>query len=654
MAEPAAQAVAAADAGPTDEEKTQNQSNMMRMLFQGFMIWVVMQFVMGRGKPKPEAQVVDDAAPNAGLVQPGQMRLKNLFGPMEECELFVHLSPATWQNTSTYRIPLAALRNETFAREEGLELLWHRRVWYEANSPMESVNISLPPFSAEALTGVSSPHILTTMLRVGAMEVDTVEVAENQVLHQSLPLIVKLRELDINSDTTSLFSDDQELKPKKNLSSPKVPYLKTKLEIRPVFDQTVHSLASIQQGPFKKIKVFPEEGFYQPVIFLSDFWLLEKDYQALNTTLEGTRLNLSLSYSVIPTWSWGLQTQMLEQWSVQGEWGITDTQRDSFMLKRLMIDTNPYLLAFSGAFLLLHTVFSLLAFKNDIQFWRKNESMQGLSARSMLMGSVCQIITSLYLLESQETSRLILFNICLDAALSTWKLKKAVKVEVDKTFPFLHFGGQKGYENNGTAKYDDEAIRYMLCILTPLFVGYTIRSALYSKHRGWYSFIVGSAAGGVYTFGFIMMTPQLYINYRLKSVEHLPWRALTYKAMNTFVDDIAALLIDMPMMHRLSCFRDDIIFFVYIYQRWKYAVDKTRPSIWVSQPEVADATTPAVVADDGSSHEPVDGEAVASQMDGGSGASSKAPAAASDDASGADASSPAAKADGQQPRRRKK
>ena len=35
-----------------------------------------------------------------------------------------------------------------------------------------------------------------------------------------------------------------------------------------------------------------------------------------------------------------------------------------------------------------------------------------------------------------------------------------------------------------------------------------------------------------------MMTPQLFINYKLKSVEHLPWRTFMYKALNTFVDDL--------------------------------------------------------------------------------------------------------------------
>lgn len=34
---------------------------------------------------------------------------------------------------------------------------------------------------------------------------------------------------------------------------------------------------------------------------------------------------------------------------------------------------------------------------------------------------------------------------------------------------------------------------------------------------------------GVYAFGFVLMTPQLFINYRMKSVAHMPWRVLMYK-----------------------------------------------------------------------------------------------------------------------------
>ena len=32
----------------------------------------------------------------------------------------------------------------------------------------------------------------------------------------------------------------------------------------------------------------------------------------------------------------------------------------------------------------------------------------------------------------------------------------------------------------------------------------------------------------------------------------------------------------MPTLHRLACFRDDVIFVIYLYQMYAYKVDKTR------------------------------------------------------------------------------
>ena len=57
---------------------------------------------------------------------------------------------------------------------------------------------------------------------------------------------------------------------------------------------------------------------------------------------------------------------------------------------------------------------------------------------------------------------------------------------------------------------------------------------------------------------------------------HLPWRQMTYKFLNTIIDDLFAFVIKMPTLHRLSVFRDDIVFLIYIYQRWIYRVDKKR------------------------------------------------------------------------------
>merc|ERR1712176_1407188 len=101
-------------------------------------------------------------------------------------------------------------------------------------------------------------------------------------------------------------------------------------------------------------------------------------------------------------------------------------------------------------------------------------------------------------------------------------------------------------------------------------------SLLYEEHKGWYSWTLSMCYGYLLMFGFIMMTPQLFINYKMKSVAHLPWRMLTYKALNTFIDDLFAFVIKMPTLYRLGCFRDDIIFFIYLYQKWIYPTDMKR------------------------------------------------------------------------------
>lgn len=86
------------------------------------------------------------------------------------------------------------------------------------------------------------------------------------------------------------------------------------------------------------------------------------------------------------------------------------------------------------------------------------------------------------------------------------------------------------------------------------------------------------------------MTPQLFINYKLKSVAHLPWRMLTYKFLNTFIDDIFAFVIKMPTMYRIGCFRDDIIFLIFLYQRWVYRVDHSRVNEFgISGDDIANA-----------------------------------------------------------------
>jgi len=241
----------------------------------------------------------------------------------------------------------------------------------------------------------------------------------------------------------------------------------------------------------------------------------------------------------------------------------------------MLIETNPYLLGLTVLVTVLHTIFDFLAFKNDITFWKNKKSMEGLSVRTIFLNTICQLIIFLYLLDN-ETSWLIIVSCGIGLLIEAWKIQKAVIIKFDRTkwFP-LSFEDRKSYASE-TKQYDIVAMRYLSYALYPLIIGYALYSLTYETHKSWYSWILSSLTGCVYTFGFIMMTPQLYLNYKLKSVAHLPWKTFMYKALNTFIDDLFAFIIKMPIMHRLSCFRDDLIFLIYLYQRWIYPVDKKR------------------------------------------------------------------------------
>ena len=127
-----------------------------------------------------------------------------------------------------------------------------------------------------------------------------------------------------------------------------------------------------------------------------------------------------------------------------------------------------------------------------------------------------------------------------------------------------------------TQQYDSQAIKYLSVALIPLVLCGAVYSLVYNTHKSWYSWLIHSSVNGVYAFGFLFMLPQLFLNYQLKTVAHLPWRAFMYKAFNTFIDDVFAFIITMPTAHRVAVFRDDLVFLVYLYQRWLYPVDRKR------------------------------------------------------------------------------
>jgi len=329
------------------------------------------------------------------------------------------------------------------------------------------------------------------------------------------------------------------------------------------------------------VEFTPSMQNYKPILFVNDYWNMNKDYQPLNDTVK--EVNLTITFQPLSMFKWQMYSaqQMRNRFNMFGNLMGDEDEEDQDSIKEAFLETNPYLLVLTFVVSIVHSVFEFLAFKNDIQFWNNRKSMEGLSVRSVFFNVFQSLIVLLYVLDN-ETNTVIKISCIVGLGIEIWKIGKVVDVSVDHDrqffgiFPRIVFTDKGSYAESGTKEFDRMAFKYLGILLFPLGIGYIIYSVIYNEHKGWYSFILSSSYGFLLTFGFIMMTPQLFINYKLKSVAHLPWRMMTYKALNTFIDDIFAFVIKMPTMYRIGCFRDDIVFFIFLYQRYIYRVDHSR------------------------------------------------------------------------------
>merc|ERR1719391_1272224 len=316
-----------------------------------------------------------------------------------------------------------------------------------------------------------------------------------------------------------------------------------------------------------------DKNKYLPIVWVDELSQRLHDQVRVNST--DTEGDVEILFRPI---SWGkLRIFLTFSSSLHSMKGLGFTEKDTDEVKGIFADSNMALLAVTFVVSTVHLLFDFLAFKNDISFWSGRTDMTGLSTRTLVWRAFSQTIIFLYLME-ESTSLLVLIPTGVSVIIEFWKVSKAFSFDLSKRGFYRKFEESKSNceAEKLTEEIDNEAMRYLSWVLYPLLAGGAVYSLLYTPHKSWYSWTIQSAVNAVYAFGFLFMLPQLFVNYKLKSVAHLPWRAFMYKAFNTFIDDVFAFIIKMPTTHRIACFRDDIVFFCYLYQRDLYPVDKSR------------------------------------------------------------------------------
>ncbi|TFK25929.1 cleft lip and palate associated transmembrane protein [Coprinopsis marcescibilis] len=579
-------------ANPADQEPTTTQ-RVIKLVQQCLMVWTATQLASQYLFPKSPAATpaaVDKASPssvpkadipptiNPWQLPPKEARLAWPLGQAVDLHVFLSTSqngdvfnrggpkqdlPSfTWSNivfgnwsesrTAEYNVkfPESVLNNGT---------LWADIFLTKEGSSPNPFKQSFKPQNVHHIRKLLTPYLLKPKVRV----------------QKSL----------LSGDD----KDDQETLLSKEEPDVIVPHWHPNVTLALISDSSVVNYASLPPPLFPHVHLVRDarddtgtKGYYYPIIFPNEFWHMKSHYQELNSTT--TSLPIQFTFEPMSFLKFQMFASMTHGFNeASKQQGTGGSEIDE--IKRMLLETNPWFLGLTGLVSILHVVFEMLAFKSDVTHWRHKKEMVGVSVRTIITNVFVQIVVLLYLIDNNEnTSWMILMGSGIGVLIEAWKITKAVDISLIPAPP----GSLLPYkldikdkhvlseDEKKTQEYDKLAFRYVSYVAFPTLIAYTVYSLIYEKHKGWYSFVISTLTSYVYMFGFAQLVPQLIINYKLKSVAHMPMKAMIYKSLSTVVDDLFAFCIKMPFLHRLACFRDDVVFLVFLYQRWIYRIDPKR------------------------------------------------------------------------------
>jgi len=94
----------------------------------------------------------------------------------------------------------------------------------------------------------------------------------------------------------------------------------------------------------------------------------------------------------------------------------------------MFIETDPILFMVTMVVGFLHSIFEVLAVKNEIAFWKNVKSHKGLSLKTLNYTLFISIVIFLYLLDN-DTNSMILVTQFIEIIINIWKILKTNKIQ---------------------------------------------------------------------------------------------------------------------------------------------------------------------------------------------------------------------------------
>ncbi|KAJ2720533.1 hypothetical protein GGI07_004537 [Coemansia sp. Benny D115] len=520
-----------------------------------------------------------------------------------------------WQEPMEYHASVYVSTMSTFAFEPQQFIDTAQRIWHSGPNTLsqrypkfarQQVQINLPE-SVRTENGTQLYAYLAVQ-RANGQKKPFIDFEDEFAVFAKAPLTsMRQRVVDRKHSLLKGQTDDQALLPEAQ-EGPWVPHGKTRLQWEIVLEDNRFYDWRIPLDLAPHLRVLKESedldrpytplAWENPLAAYAKYWIPLTNQSTISTStpLDATVLSVDLALSGV-TLGWFRLCNYADQGMrelASPRSFIKYSAADMDSLREMVYEVNPTMLGITMAAMALHMLFEFLAYKEDVSFWsnKSGESLSGISRSSMLMAFASAWISLWYMWDRRkETNIVVLFGAGAGALVELWKLTKVLALKdlvpfKSKTYTAASKQISKKAKAKAKAKsttdseaelrskvqheVDQQTAWYMTRVCLPLLVLYALFSLLYRRHDSYLSWFLHVSLTTVYSLEFIQMWPQLLINHKLQTVEMLPLTAFLYRFLLTFIDDLYALVVPMPLIERIGTLRDDAVFVVLCYQWLKF------------------------------------------------------------------------------------
>lgn len=335
---------------------------------------------------------------------------------------------------------------------------------------------------------------------------------------------------------------------------------------------------------YRMMKIAPafdlEKFQFFPNSFLTDFWNMNTDLKFITVdkkseTSENLNLNsafkIKISFNFLSNFYFKYMKAIEMNSEMMEKTFHIPSSKDMFV-ELLKNNSMSYLIILFSVNI-LHTVFSYMGFASDVSYYKNLKELDGVYTKYIFFSIFRLLVTFIYVY-LEDAHFLVKIELGVALAIEIWKLRKIFSIDASAKFPFVSLNYKIKFAQENAQSHETEAIslmtKYLFLPISVLYLSYRIYYYKQTVYSSYFKFAIQYLFFLFNLFGFVLMTPQIYINYKLKSVAHMPVKALTFKFLNTIIDDLYAFAVKTTTLYRISCFKDDVIFVIFIIQMVLY------------------------------------------------------------------------------------